>query len=95
MSKNAKNLILKIWLVISIVWIGFQVVVYLGGMIYANIQDEAMSTAYTKGVQDSVIKVLEESAKCKPFPVNYQDASVNLIAVECIQAAQEQAENAE
>ncbi len=74
-----------------IIWIIFSV----GYIINDQWQDfriEQIQVAYQKGASDSIRTIINESAKCQPIPLFDGSTKVNMIAVECLQQAEKQAE---
>jgi len=42
------------------------------------------------GYQQAIVELLEQAATCQAVPVRYNNATLNLIAVECLQVPQQQ-----
>lgn len=69
--------------VILILWLAFSIL-YIGYNEWNRFKVAMMRQSYSRGVEDAVAKVLEESKNCKGFPVNLGDKSATLVSVECL-----------
>lgn len=87
---NVKKLpILK---VILIIWIIFASVYVVYGE-YTRVKVLVAQRSYNRGIQDSVIQLMTEAAKCQPIPVTAGGQSVSLISLDCLNAPDEDAES--
>ncbi len=69
--------------IILIVWVAFSIL-YVAYNEWTRFSAYVMQQSYSRGIQDAVGKVLEESKNCKGFPINLGDKSVTLVNVECL-----------
>ncbi len=46
--------------------------------------------AQNDGVQYAVLTIMQQAAQCKQVPLTFGNQTINLIAVECLQAAAQQ-----
>lgn len=74
---------LPVFRIILIVWVSFSVL-YVAYNEWNRFRVYMMQRSYSRGVEDAVSKVLEESKNCKGFPVNLGQTSVTLVNVECL-----------
>lgn len=77
--------------IVLIVWLVFSVLYVLGSE-YNRLKNFVAASSYDRGLRDAVVRVIQESQQCQPFPVSYEDKQVRLLNFECLQqAAEEQA----
>ncbi len=77
-----KLLILLIIIVILLGgYIGYQEV---DKMIGNNVLEQTQ-LAYNLGIQNTVIGIMNEAAKCKSIPLTAENKTINLIAIHCLQ----------
>lgn len=90
-----KNVIKKapVLKIVLIVWIAFASLYVIYGE-YNRLKVFVAQRAYTQGVTDSVIQLMQQSQTCQPIPVTAGEAKVNLINVDCLTAG-ENSEGAE
>ena len=67
------------WKIILVVWVVFSIL-YVGYTQYKYFR----SFVYQKGVTDAVVKVIQSAQKCKAFPVKLGDQVVQLVNVACV-----------
>jgi len=91
-KKSITYIVLVIWVVFSVLYVGFDVAVWTSKTIYKNGQRAALQQAYNTGRSEAVKQVIQEAQKCQSFPVNVGKISTNLISVECLQAAKQATE---
>lgn len=85
----------KIVLILVIfVWVGFSIW-YIANDQWQDFQNTKMQAAYQKGFSDSVKTLMNESTKCQPIPLFNGDKRVEMISIECLQKANEQAQQGE
>ena len=75
-SKINTDVILK---VILIAWIAFTSLYF----IYTE-YGRLTNFVYNKGMTDAAVRVIEESQKCQPVPVNVGNISATLVNVACL-----------
>lgn len=72
---------------------------YIGYNFYAEWSYGKQVEAYQQGVQvgleSAITQVAQQAATCQQVPLNIQNQTITLIAVECLQQAQQQAQQAE
>lgn len=89
MSKT--NLTVTILIILLLVAVG-----YIGYTKYTNWNNNRQLSAYQQGAQygsDQAIAYIYDQAKtCQQLPITIQNQTINLIAVECLQQAQQQAQ---
>ncbi len=76
---SVKKIILIVWVVFSILYVAYNE--------WSRFSTFVMQQSYSRGIQDAIGKVLEESKNCKGFPINLGDKSVTLVNVECLKQA--------
>lgn len=68
----------------------FVIVVLIGVVMYALAIKPAINgytvRTYNAGVQQTITALVQEVVKCQPVPIVYENTTINLIAVECLQA---------
>lgn len=90
---SIKKIITKksILILLAIVWVIFSIG-YIANDQWKNFQNAKMQAAYQKGVSDSVKMMISEAAQCKTVPLYDGDKKTEVVSVECLQKANEQAE---
>ncbi len=91
MAKNKTKLLIWILVLVIVVLLGivgyvFAVQPALTG--YATAQQQT-------GVQLALLSVMQQAGQCQTVPLTYGNVTMNLVAVECLQQAQEQAQPAQ
>lgn len=76
--------------IILIIWIVFASL-YVAYGEYKRLTVYVAQTSYTRGVTDSVAKLMQESQKCQPIPVTAGDQKIELIALNCLKAPDDSA----
>jgi hypothetical protein len=65
---------------------------YIGVSEYQKMKNQEQLSAYQQGVvigyQQAVIQLLNQVSTCQQVPVTYENLTINVIAVECLQQAQ-------
>lgn len=83
LKKGNLTIILAILLVLAVCYIFYDK--------YSEIQIQKQITVYQQGMQlgyqQALGQLLQQAATCQQVPVTLDDQTVNLIAVECLQAA--------
>jgi len=51
--------------------------------------------AYNGGVQDAILAIMQRAVQCQQVPLTFQNQTINLVAVECLQQLQQQQETEE
>ena len=77
-----------IWLLIFIVVVLAGVVVYTLGVkpaISGYVVD-----AQNQGIEFAVLSIMQQAATCQTVPLTFENQTINMIAVECLQQAQDQ-----
>lgn len=77
--------------VIFIVWIIFASLYVVYGE-YTRMKVMVAQRSYNKGIQDSVIQLMTEAAKCQPIPITAGGQSINLINLDCLNVPDEEVE---
>lgn len=84
MEKDKTKILVKV-LVLLVVVLGVLV-------IYAFVLRPAMNGYIVKsqndGVQYAVLSIMQAAAKCQQVPLTFGNQTINIIAVECLKAAQ-------
>ena len=70
--------------IITVLWVVFSVF-YIANDQWTNFKEGEMKAAYQRGIADSVMSLMKESAKCEPIVVFAQDEEVKLIPLECLE----------
>ncbi len=84
-SGNSKRL--------TVILIGIIVVLLVVGL-YAFVVRPSINgfavSAYNGGVQDAVLTIMQQAVQCKnPVPLTLGNQTINLVAIECLQQAQQ------
>ena len=53
------------------------------------------TNAQNQGVQYAVLSIMQEAAKCQQVPLTFGNQTINIIAVECLQNAQQTQQSVE
>jgi len=65
---------------------------YIGYVEYAKINTQKQLSVYQQGAQagyeQAIIQVMQQASTCQQVPLHYNNNTVNLIAVECLQQNQ-------
>ena len=72
----------KVWHVIFIIWIVFASLYVIYGE-YNRLSNVVAKGAYNSGVSAAVGQLMNEAAKCQPFPVTLDGNKVTLMNLEC------------
>lgn len=80
MTKSKKPIVLK---VILIVWVIFTTLYLIYGE-YSRLNNYVAQSAYKKGYQDSIMRLVSESSSCQPIPVGIGGQNVDFIALNCL-----------
>jgi len=66
---------------------------YIGVNKYQQNRQQEQLSIYQQGMQagyeQAVIQLVQQALTCQQVPINIQNQTINLIAVECLQAKQE------
>jgi hypothetical protein len=66
---------------------------YIGVSEYQKMKTQEQLSAYQQGVvigyQQAVIQLLNQVSTCQQVPVTYENLTINVIAVDCLQQAEE------
>jgi len=66
---------------------------YIGVNKYQQNKQQEQLSIYQQGMQagyeQAVIQLVQQALTCQQVPINIQNQTINLIAVECLQAKQE------
>ncbi len=67
------------------------IVVLLGIIAYAFVLRPAFNgyavKSYNSGIQDAVLTIMQQASQCQQVPLTFQNQTMNLISVECLQQA--------
>ena len=79
-------LILAILLVVALAFISY--------IYYQSIQIQKQETIANQaaqfGYEQAIIQVMQQASTCQQVPLVYNNQTLNVVAVECLQAAQQQ-----
>ncbi|MBN2307271.1 hypothetical protein JXD20_04770 [Candidatus Peregrinibacteria bacterium] len=75
--------------VIAIIWIVFASL-YVVYSEYQRVQIMVAQRAYNTGLRDAVNQLITQAQTCKAIPVTSGEVSVNLINIDCLNAAAEE-----
>jgi len=73
------------WHLVLIVWTLLATVYVVYGE-YNRLTNYVAARAYSSGIHDAVVRIVDESAKCQPLPINVDDKKATLISVDCLKA---------
>ncbi len=79
MKPSPKKLLLILWLVFSIAYVGYTQYRYWQNVVAGN--------AYNQGLADAVAQVIQQAQKCEPFTINVGETKTELIGTACLQKA--------
>ena len=80
-KKPVLHIVLIIWLIFATIYVLYSE--------YNRLNVFVAQRAYTQGVTDSVVQLIEQSQTCQPIPVTAGEVQVNLISIECLKAAEQ------
>ena len=84
--KRIDNQKIMIW-VLAILLIS--AIAYIGVKTYQQKTQEEQLTVYRQGMQagyeQAIIQLVQQASTCQPVPINIQNQTINMIAVECLQ----------
>jgi len=83
MFHDKKIPVLKI---VIAVWLIFATLYVIYGE-YNRLNMFVAQTSYNAGYQDSVVQLLNEVAKCQPVPITFNNQTVEVIGMACLQQA--------
>ncbi len=75
--------------IVLIAWLVFSILYVLGSE-YGRLKNIVAASSYERGLRDAVVRVIQESQQCQPFPVSFEDKQVQLLNFECLQQAAEE-----
>ena len=78
-------------LVTIIIWIIFSVTYIINDQ-WQDFKIDQIQVAYQNGASSSIKTIISESAKCQPIPLFDGSTKVSLIAIECLQQAELEAD---
>ncbi len=81
-------IVLSVFLLLALVYIGYSV---YGSWSYGK-QVAAYQQGAQNGYEQAILQVAQQAATCQQVPLNVQNQTITLIAVECLQQAQQQVE---
>ena len=55
-------------------------------------QTKVFQTGAQQGYEQAVVQLMTEAAKCQPVPLFYENVTMNIVSVECLQQAQQLAQ---
>lgn len=66
------------------------IIVVLGGIVLYSFLVKPQISGYTvekqqQGIDFAVVSILQRAAQCQTVPLTYENVTLNLIAVECLQ----------
>jgi len=77
--------------VIAIIWIVFASLYVVYGE-YQRVQVMVAQRAYNSGLRDAAVQLIQQSQTCKAVPITVDGQTAQLINLECLNAAEEEAE---
>lgn len=73
------------------------IVVLIGFLVYAFAIRPAitgyMAEKQFEGFEYALVSIMQQAATCQPVPLTYNNQTINMIWVECLQQAQQQAQS--
>ena len=75
-----------ITLLIAIIVVMAAILVYIF-LIRPNITGYAIDN-YNQGVEFAIVSIMQRAATCQPVPLTFENQTINLVAVECLQQPQ-------
>lgn len=72
------HLVLVIWTILATAYVAYGE--------YNRLTNFVAARAYNAGIRDAVVRIVDESAKCQPLPINVEDKKATLISVDCLKA---------
>ena len=73
---SIKQAVLTIWILLSVLWIGNDMV------------QNVIARGYVTGKTEMVVSLMSEAKKCQAFDVFAGEQKISLIAVDCLKQAQ-------
>jgi len=93
MAKKDKKQIIIVILILLVIAAGGYIVYdkYTGYSIQEQQkeQNDLLQQGALYGYQQAVLQLYQEAIKCNPVPVRIENQTINVIAVECLEAAQQ------
>ena len=79
----------------TLIWILIAIIVILAGLVLYILAIKPAITGnmvklQNEGVTYAVASIMQQAASCQPVPLTLGEQTINMIAVECLQQAQEQ-----
>lgn len=72
------------------------IVVLLAVIAYAFLVRPALTGYVTErqveGFEFAIVSIMQQAASCQPVPLTYENDTINIIAIECLQQPQQPAE---
>jgi len=82
--QSVLQIVLLVWFVFATLYVFYGEYNRLGTFVSQQAYNSGIQEAYTKGITDSVVQLMQEAQKCQPIPVTAGDQQVNLISLECL-----------
>lgn len=86
MMKRNSNVVMIVLIVLLALAIGY--IVYTK---YSEMQVEKQFTVYQQGAQagyeQAIIQMFQQAGSCQQVPLTYNNQTINILAVECLQQA--------
>jgi len=67
----------------------FIAVAYIGLNEYQKVMQDVYNQGALFGYQQAVLQLMQQVSTCQQVPIVYENTTLNVIAVECLQQAQE------
>ncbi len=77
--QNLGQILLAVWLIFSIV--------FIGNVVWQNLQVNAQQQAAQAGYQQAIVDLFAQAQTCEAFPINIGENSIELKAVNCAPSA--------
>ena len=81
MARNRTALV--IWLLVLVILILLILVAYV--FFVQPAIENRQAKAQAEGYEFAIVSVMQAAAQCQPVPLTYNNQTINLVAVECLQ----------
>jgi len=78
-KKTILHLFVFLWIVFSITYIAWD--------LWSDFKNIQILNAYERGRTDTINQLIQEAEKCQPFPVFSAEKEIQLISMDCLEAA--------
>lgn len=85
MKNNYLTIILAVLLVLAIGYISVDKWTTAKAAKEQELLQQGFEQGFSKGYEQAIVQLLQEAVKCQPVPINYNNVSLQMIAVDCLE----------